>query len=56
VNNPKDVIGALAGIKGVRVKGFNATFNNILAISRQSVLMVEETGLPRENHRPAASH
>jgi hypothetical protein len=51
VNNPKDVIGALAGIKG-----FNATFNNILAISRQSVLMVEETGLPRENHRPAASH
>jgi hypothetical protein len=32
VNNPKDVRGALAGIKGVRVKGFNATFNNILVI------------------------
>ena len=36
----------------------NATFNNISAISWQSlsVLLVEETGVPRENHRPAASH
>jgi hypothetical protein len=32
---------------------FNATFNNISVISRQSVLLVEETG---ENHRPVASH
>jgi hypothetical protein len=32
---------------------FNATFNNISAISWQSVLLVEETG---ENHRPVASH
>ena len=34
----------------------NATFNNISVISWQSVLMVEETGEPGENHRPAASH
>ena len=35
---------------------FNATFNNISAILRQSVLLVEETGVPGENHRPVASH
>jgi hypothetical protein len=35
---------------------FNATFNNISVISWLSVLLVEETGIPRENHRPAASH
>ena len=29
---------------------FNATFNNI------SALLVEETGVPGENLRPAASH
>jgi hypothetical protein len=33
---------------------FNATFNNISVISWLSVLLVEETGVPRENHRPAA--
>ena len=33
---------------------FNATFNNISAISLLSVLLVEETGGPGENHRPAA--
>jgi hypothetical protein len=32
---------------------FNATFNNISAISWWSVLLVEETGIPRESHRPA---
>jgi hypothetical protein len=31
-------------------------FNNISVISWRSVLLVEETGGPRENHRPAASH
>jgi len=32
---------------------FNATyFSNIVA----SVLLVEETGVPGENHRPAANH
>jgi hypothetical protein len=31
---------------------FNATFNNISVISRRSVKLVEETGVPRENHGP----
>jgi hypothetical protein len=31
---------------------FNATFNNISVILRWSVLSVEETGIPREYHRP----
>jgi hypothetical protein len=35
---------------------FNATFNNISVISWRSVLFVEETGVPGENHRPVASH
>ena len=35
---------------------FNATFNNISVKSWRSVLLVEETGVPRENHRPAVSH
>jgi hypothetical protein len=29
---------------------FKATFNNISAISWQSVLLVEETGIPGEMH------
>jgi hypothetical protein len=32
-----------------RVLVFNATFNNISDISWRSVLLVEETGVPREN-------
>jgi hypothetical protein len=35
---------------------FNSTFNNISAISWRSVLLLEETGVPRENQRPAVSH
>ena len=31
---------------------FNATLNNISAISWQSVLLVKETWVPRENHWP----
>ena len=34
----------------------NATFNNILVISWRSVSLVEEIGVPGENHRPVASH
>jgi hypothetical protein len=34
----------------VRVMMLNATFNNI------SVLLVEETGVLGENHRPITSH
>jgi len=30
---------------------FNITFNNISVISWLSVLLVEVTGVPRENHR-----
>ena len=32
-----------------RVMVFNVTFNNISAISRRSVLLVEETGVSRKN-------
>ena len=37
---------------------FNVTFNNISVISCPwgSVLLMEETGVPWENHWPAASH
>ena len=35
---------------------FNATFNNISAISWRPVLVVEEAGVPGENHRPWASN
>jgi hypothetical protein len=35
---------------GVSVMVFNATFNSISVISWRSVLLVEETGEPGENH------
>ena len=35
---------------------FNTTFNNISIVSQRSVLLDEETGVPGENHLPAASH
>ena len=35
---------------------FSTTFNNISAISWRSVLLLEDTGVPREYHRPVASH
>jgi hypothetical protein len=35
---------------------FNATFNNISAISWLPILLVVETGVPGENHRSVASH
>jgi hypothetical protein len=35
---------------------FNATFSNISAISWPPVLVVEEAGVPAENHRPWASN
>ena len=40
----------------VRVMVFNATFGNISVISWWTVLLMEEIGIPRENHRPVASH
>jgi hypothetical protein len=42
--------------KRVRVMVYNAIFNNISVILWLSVLFVEETGVPGENHRPAESH
>jgi hypothetical protein len=37
--------------RGIKVRGyrFNATFNNISVISWLSVLLMEETGVPRED-------
>ena len=40
----------------VRFMMLNATFNNISVLLWQSVLLVEESEVPGENHRPAASH
>jgi len=34
----------------------NAKFNNISVLSWRSVLLVEETGIPGENHRHVAIH
>ena len=36
--------------------GINATVNNISAISWRPVVVVEETGVPGENHRPWANN
>ena len=35
---------------------YGVYFNNFSAISWQSVLLAEETGVPGENHRPVAGH
>jgi hypothetical protein len=35
---------------------FNVTFSNISAISWRPVLVVEEAGVPGENHHPWASN
>ena len=40
----------------IEIMVFNATFNNISVVSWQSVLLLEKTGVTRENHRPVASH
>ena len=48
----------LIRFQGARVRFMvsNATFNNISVILWQSVLLVEETGVPGKNHQPATSH
>ena len=58
ISNPRIIItiSPYMNYRGVRIMVFNATFNNILVISWQLVLLVEETGVPRENHWPAESH
>ena len=35
---------------------FNATFNNISVIMWRSVFLMEETGVPRKNHRSTERH
>jgi hypothetical protein len=35
---------------------FNATFNNISVISWQSVLLLEEPGIPGGNHGPVVNY
>ena len=40
----------------VCLKVFNTTFNNISVTSWWSVVLMEETGGPGENHRPVPSH
>ena len=47
------VFSTLGGCDG---NGVYATFNNISIISWRSVLLIEETGVPEENNRPATSH
>ena len=39
-----------------RILMFNTTFNSISVISWRSVVLVEETEVPIENHWPVASH
>ena len=53
VGSTKGVIRIRKSMFWFRFMVFNATFNNISAIS---VLLVEETGVPRENHQPVSSH
>ena len=47
--------GKLLRVK-VTVMVFNTTFNNISVISWGSILLVEETGIQEENHRPVSNH
>ena len=46
-------MGSDCGLRGIV---FAATFNNISVISWRWVLLLEETGVPGENHRPVATH
>jgi hypothetical protein len=49
-------VGSSSGRFTVNVIVINDTFNNISVVSWRSALLVEETRVPGENHRPAASH
>jgi hypothetical protein len=51
----KVVVGIASKI-WIMVMEFNATFKNISVISWGSLLLVEETGVPNVNNRPAATH
>ena len=45
-------IGICFQLRLVSLWCLNATFNNISVISWRPALLVEETGVPEENHRP----
>jgi hypothetical protein len=47
------IIGYIKDKIWARVMVLSATFNNISVISGRSILLVEETGVPGENQRPA---
>ena len=49
-------IPTMYGSYWVKVIVFNATFNNISVISWRSILLLQETGVPGENHRQTLSH
>jgi hypothetical protein len=49
---PEKTINLATLIDLIRFIVFNVTFNNISVISWRSVLLAEETGVPRENHQP----
>ena len=52
----RDTLGLFGGFFWGGGGVFNAPFNNISAISWRSVLLVEDSGVPGENHRPVAGH
>ena len=58
VNLSGKLVTEIAESLWVRVMMFNATFNNISVTSWWShlLILVEEIGVPGENHRPVASH
>jgi hypothetical protein len=45
---------SVVGVFDIRVRFFNTTFNNISVTLWQSALLVGESGLPEESHRPLA--
>jgi hypothetical protein len=53
-SNPMFTLFVKSKMNGVRVMVLNATFSNISVIPWWSVLLMDETGGPGENHRPAA--
>jgi len=51
------ISGRTSGVVGLGLVGlWFRPLNNISVISWQSVLLVEESGIPGESNRPAASH
>jgi hypothetical protein len=56
LDNESKIIETSALFDFVCLMMFKTSFNNMSFISWRSVLLVEETGVPGENHRPAAGH